>query len=159
MTDIIVPHQRDKQILDLILPHTLPDSEWVASQIQNDKASTTLFKHLQKLIKEEVNHTRVKNKHKLFMVKLSNLKDQMIEEYVAQYATRRHEVIGIKNEVVNITKPRLNKYLLKEALDHYFGYEEDMYHAYKNKIGVLKFNSNFSREFYLSTGKYPYEIH
>lgn len=159
MADIIVPREKDKQILDLVLPHTLPDSEWVASQIQNDKATTTLFKHLQRSIRQEVNNTKVKNKQKLFMVKLANLKDKMIGEYVAQYATRRHEIIGIKNRVIDITQPRLNKYLLKEALDQYFSYSEDINHAYKNKIGVLKFNTNFSREFYLTTGKYPYEIH
>lgn len=150
--DIVVASERDLEILCRVNPYTLPDPEFVAQQINSIESNKNYFNYCRSQYLRNY-------KKRVAEVKINYLKEKMIQEFTSDWATRRHCVISIKNSVVEITKPRQLKYLLKMDLDKYFSYDSCRIYAYKNKIGVLKFNTKPSRDYYLTTGKYPYEIH
>lgn len=155
--NIVVEKERDKEILDLVMPYTMPDPEWVVDQLKSMKCAMSHFNICQK------EYLR-RYKKRVALVKIAYLKEKMMEEFVADFATKRHCVISIKNTVAKTTKYRQLRYELKNALDEYMSPvvrdcpKQAMAEAYFNKIGVLKYNTPFSREYYLRTGVEPYKF-
>lgn len=117
-----------------------------------------------------------KRNKKIFDIKLVALKELMINDFVENFCETRHLTIKKKNTIINnyffkrkviFDKQKLifdkenrfikNKGIILKALNLYFSFG-DCKNDYFNKIGVLKYNSQFSRDFFLNTGKPPYEI-
>lgn len=160
---IKVAREKDKYILDKVITSIIPNEEWVVKQIQKEKEAMTHFKTIQ--IAYNKKYPGKRNSRKV-MVKLQLLKEQMVEEYVTDILTRQHIAIMLMNKLVKNTIPLFinlrdyskNKVILLNAIKKYISYDDDMVYSYFNKIGAMKFFSYQSRNFYLSTGKAPYEI-
>jgi len=170
---------KDQRILDIVLKDNLPDEEWVVLLIQSLPDAMEHYNNCSNLYMQKYsssNNSQKRNK-KILTVKLRALKEEMISQFVHDYCTRQLLTIKKKNTIISNYFYKLNikkqldsnqelvslglvskiKNTLKNALNIYFSFG-DFEKDYYNKIGVLKYNSLVARNYYLTTGKAPYEI-
>jgi len=166
--------KKDQKILDIVLKHNLPCAEWTIKYIKTLPCAMKHFNFCETEYKKKYlincsnNNSKKRNK-KIFDIKLMELKELMITNFIEDYCEKRHITIKKKNTIITnhffkekIKEGIKNKFIINKdtilkALNLYFSFgsfENDYY----NKIGVLKYNSKTAREFYLNTGKVPYEI-
>lgn len=171
---ISVSQQQDKKILEIVLKNNMPCPEWTIKYVQTLPNAMSHFYLVQEEYKKKylINFCNAKIKKrnkKIFDIKLVALKELMINDFVENFCETRHLTIKKKNTIINnyFFKQKLifdkenrfikNKGIIIKALNLYFSFG-DCKNDYFNKIGVLKYNSQFSRDFFLNTGKPPYEI-
>lgn len=171
---ISVSQQQDKKILEIVLKNNMPCPEWTIKYVQTLPNAMSHFYLVQEEYKKKylINFCNAKIKKrnkKIFDIKLVALKELMINDFVENFCETRHLTIKKKNTIINnyFFKQKLifdkenrfikNKGIILKALNLYFSFG-DCKNDYFNKIGVLKYNSQFSRDFFLNTGKPPYEI-
>jgi len=166
---------KDQRILDIVLKDNLPDEEWIVVLIQTLPDAMEHYNYCSNLYIQKysnTNNSKKRNK-KILTVKLQALKEEMISQFVHDYCTRQLLTIKKKNTIISNYFYKLNikkqldstslelvskiKNTLKNALNIYFSFG-DFEKDYYNKIGVLKYNSLVARNYYLTTGKAPYEI-
>ena len=168
LNNIFVDKDYDKEVLDKVLPHTMPSPAQFSEILSSSKDYMNSFG----LVAWKINQSSQRKKIKLW--KIANAKEQYLDHFIEVYITDRHKVISLKNSIIKKLNPQPSKpdeaviergKLMLNELKKYFGYERkssddktNMINAYNNKIYVFKFNSLETRMYYMNSGRSPYRI-
>jgi len=141
---------RERRLLENILPKTLPHQDLVLDVIARDEKAMLYFNHRANYLDQ-----KYKKKKRIRDIKIDDLRSNMIQDWLIDYAEKRHnQIILLKKEAIPLA---IKKNIIGD-LNRYYQYSPTWAEAYFNKISQFKYNTAESREYYNSTGVAPYNL-
>jgi len=149
MRGVRVKSNTEKRLLENILPKTLPHHDLVLDVIARDDKAMIYFNDRANYLDK-----KYKKKKRIRDLKLDDLRAKMVEDWIIDYAEKRHNLIRSLREAL----PLANKKNIIYDLKNYFDYSSTWAEAYFNKVSQFKYNTIESRDYFNRTGEAPYYL-